>query len=88
MIDPDENIKKYAEEKLVMPNPEYESNKRLGYSNYKTPMYLVFYEIDGKDLILPFGCLKDLFNMYPASLFENHIIERRENKIQKQYNFV
>lgn len=71
---PDEKVKSYAEERLVIPNPDYERNKRLGYSNYKTPMYLVFYEIDGNDLILPFGCLTDLFRMYPLEMFENRIV--------------
>lgn len=72
--DPDRRIKDYAEENLVMENPEYIRNKRLGYSNYKTSQYLVFYEINGNELILPFGCLTDLFEMYPIEIFENRIV--------------
>ena len=71
--DPDEKIKDYAETKLVIKNPDYIRNERLGYSNYKTPMHLVWYEIDGGDLILPFGCLYDLFKMYSLDVFENRI---------------
>jgi len=78
---PDEKIKNYAEEKLVIENPDYIRNYRLGYSNYKTPKYLVFYEINGNELILPFGCLTDLFQMYPKEIFENRIIERRTFEI-------
>lgn len=74
IIEPDEQIKDYAEKKLVMLNPEYLRNERLGYSNYKTSMHLVFYEINGDELILPFGCLTDLFAMYPLKLFENRIV--------------
>ena len=74
IIEPDEQIKDYAEKKLVMLNPEYLRNERLGYSNYKTSMHLVFYEINGDELILPFGCLTDLFAMYPLELFENRIV--------------
>ena len=50
--EPDRRIKDYAEENLVMENPEYIRNQRLGYSNYKTSQYLVFYEINGNELIL------------------------------------
>lgn len=55
---PDEVIRNYAEEQLIIPNPDYLKNQRLGYSNYKIQRYLVFYEIDGNDLILPFRMLK------------------------------
>ena len=72
--EPDELIKKYAEETLVIPNPDYLRNERLGYSNYKTSRFLVFYEINGNELILPFGCLTDLFTMYPLEIFENRIV--------------
>lgn len=72
--EPDEKIKDYVEKELVMQNPDYLRNERLGYSNYKTPRYLVFYEINGNELILPFGCLTDLFTMYPLRMFENRIV--------------
>lgn len=81
IIEPDERIKNYAENHLVIDNPDYIRNQRLGFSNYKTPKSLVFYEINGNELILPFGTLRDLFQMYPKSVFENHIIERRAFKI-------
>lgn len=74
VINPDERIKNYAEEKLVIENPDYIRNQRLGYSNYKTPKHLVFYEINGNELILPFGCLADLFKMYSLETFENRIV--------------
>lgn len=83
---PDERIKNYVEKKLVIPNPDYMRNERLGYSNYKTSKYLVFYEINGNELILPFGCLSDLFTMYPVEMFENRIVlgqkEEYESKIK------
>lgn len=72
---PDEKIKNYAEEKLVIKNPDYIRNERLGYSNWNTPINLTFYEINGNELILPFGCLSDLFEMYPIEIFENRIIQ-------------
>lgn len=72
--EPDDKIKEYAEKNLVIQNPDYIRNERLGYSNYKTLRFLVFYEINGEELILPFGCLQDLFKMYPLEVFENRII--------------
>lgn len=74
VIEADERMRNYAEVNLVMRNPDYERNLRLGHSNYKTSRFLVFYEIDGNDLILPFGCLLDLFRMFPLSVFENRIV--------------
>lgn len=71
---PDKKVKEYVEENLVIPNPDYIKNQRLGFSNYKTAKYLVFYEMDGDELILPFGCLSDLFQMYPKEIFENRIV--------------
>ena len=80
--EPDNRIKEYAEKELVILNPDYLRNERLGYSNYKTPRHLVFYEINGNELILPFGCLSDLFTMYPIETFENRIVlgDREEYK--------
>lgn len=72
--EPDEKIKNYAEENLVIKNPDYIRNERLGYSNWNTPINLTFYKINGNELILPFGCLSDLFEIYPLDVFENRII--------------
>lgn len=71
---PTEQIKDYAEKNLVMKNPQYDQLERLGKWTGNTPRYLVWYEIDGEDLILPFGCLQDLFKMIPTEIFENRII--------------
>lgn len=71
---PGRRIKDYAEKELVLPNPDYIRNERLNFSNYNTPRYLVFYEINGNELILPFGCLTDLFAMYPKEIFEPRIV--------------
>lgn len=57
IINPTNEMKNYVEENLVIKNPEYIRNERLGYSNWKTPRFLVWYEIDGHDLIVPFGFL-------------------------------
>ncbi len=71
---PDDKIKDYAEKKLVIQNPDFIRNERLGFSNYRTPRFLVYYEINANELILPFGCLTDLFKMYSLDKFENRIV--------------
>lgn len=86
VINPDEKIKDYAEANLVIKNPQFEQLKRLGKWTGNTPRFLVWYEIEGQDLILPFGCLSDLFSMYPLEIFENRIVlgkyVRYKSKIQ------
>lgn len=72
--EPDEKIKNYAEEKLVIENPDYIRLKRLNKWTGNVDKYLVWYEINGDELILPFGVLGDLFKMYPLELFENRIV--------------
>lgn len=71
---PDEKIRDYAEGNLVIQNPDFIRNERLGFSNYRTPRFLVYYEINGNELILPFGCLTDLFSIYSLDKFENRIV--------------
>lgn len=80
--DADDSLKDYVESNLVIVNPDYIRNARMGFSNYKTSQYLIFYEIDGDDYILPFGCISDLFKMYPKYIFENRIVlgEKQEYK--------
>lgn len=62
-MNPTDEMKNYIEENLVIPNPDYIRNERLGYSNWKTPRFLVWYEIDGNDIIVPFGFLDWLWNV-------------------------
>lgn len=74
VINPDERIKYYAETNLVIKNPQFQQLQRLGKWTGNTSRFLVWYVINGNELILPFGCLSDLFKMYPPEVFENRII--------------
>lgn len=55
----------YCKDNLTIKNPEYSQNERLGFSVYGIPRTLYWYEKRGNDLILPFGCLKDIYSLYP-----------------------
>ena len=75
IVNPTNEMKNYVEENLVIKNPEYIRNERLGYSNWKTPRFLVWYEIDGNDLIVPFGFLDWLWDFdRDIQHYENRII--------------
>lgn len=83
---PDEQIKEYAETNLVIENPDYIRLKGLNKWTGNTPKYLVWYEMNGDELILPFGCLGDLFKMYPLELFENRIVLGRHVNYKSNIN--
>lgn len=74
IVNPTDEMKDYVEKNLVIKNPKYEQNERLGYSNWKTPRFLVWYQIDGGDIIVPFGFLDWLWD------FDRNI-ENYENRI-------
>lgn len=58
-------IMQYCKDNLIINNPEYSQNERLHFSVYGIPKTLCWYEKRGNDLILPFGCLKDIYSLYP-----------------------
>lgn len=65
IIDADENIKKYCKSNLEIDNPQFAQNERLGFPTYNIPRRLYWYEKHGNDYIIPFGCLKDIFSIFP-----------------------
>lgn len=56
-------IEDWAEEHLVLPNPEYHKKERMGFWVGNTPKEIRLYVRDGNDLIVPFGCLRDLWDL-------------------------
>lgn len=61
----DKNILKYCKENLEIDNPQFAQNERLGFPTYNIPRRLYWYEKHGNDYILPFGCFKDIYKLYP-----------------------
>lgn len=74
IVDPTYEMKNYIEENLVMKNPQFEQLQRMNKWTGNTPRHLVWYEIDGNDLIVPFGFLDMLWK------FDNNK-EHYENRI-------
>lgn len=72
---PTDEMKDYVEENLVIENPQYNQLKRLGKWTGNVSRYLVWYEIDGNDLIVPFGFIDMLWKI-------DRDIEHYENRIK------
>lgn len=62
---PNQSLIKWAKENLVLDNPEYIKKARMGKWIGNTPRKIYLYEHDLNKLILPFGCLRNLFNLFP-----------------------
>ena len=58
-------ILQYCKTNLTISNPEYSQHERLGFSTQGIPRTLYWYEKRGNNLILPFGCLKDIYFLFP-----------------------
>lgn len=57
---PSEEIETYVKENLILNNPQYELNERMGFYNGRTSKKVHFYRREGNNLVLPFGCVDDL----------------------------
>ena len=62
---PTKQILDYCKKELEINNPQYIQNQYLGFSTYKIPKKLCWYEKRGNDIIVPFGCLSKIYSMHP-----------------------
>lgn len=62
---PSEQVKAYCSERLSLDNPDYYKKVRLGKWTGNTPQNIILYAREGFDVVLPFGCLRDLWGLYP-----------------------
>lgn len=62
---PTKQILDYCKKELEINNPQYIQNQYLGFSTYKIPKKLCWYEKRGNDIIVPFGCLKKVYSLNP-----------------------
>ena len=60
VIEPTPDFRKMVENELTVANPEYARKQKMGKWVGGTPSMIKFYRTEGKDIILPFGCLKEL----------------------------
>jgi len=58
----------------MLKNPEYYKKEKMGKWTGNIPREIALYEVNGKDLILPFGTFKEIWNIYPyGNMFRNDI---------------
>ena len=61
----DKDIISWARSEFAIDNPEYYKRQRMGKWIGNTPSKIWLFEIKGKHLVLPFGCLRELWAKYP-----------------------
>lgn len=60
---PNNEIVDYCKNSLVLANPEYYKKERMGLWIGNTPKNISLFEKDGDTLIIPFGCLQDIWGL-------------------------
>lgn len=68
--DPTYEVREYCRNTLVLDNPDYIKKESMGFWTGNTPRTLTLYEWNGGELVLPFGCLTDLFRIAPHTRYE------------------
>lgn len=63
--DPMDEVRQWIYNKLRVPNPEYANKVKLGLWVGSTPKELKLYRTSGKNIIVPYGVQKSLFNVFP-----------------------
>ena len=66
--DANEDVIRWCKQNLVLDNPEFIKKERMGLWTGRTPREIVLYEKNGKNLMIPFGCVSELrreFSEYP-----------------------
>ena len=68
---PSTEIIQWCKSHLSISNPEYTKKARMGFWVGNTPKNLLLYEVHGNELVLPYGCLKEIAPMLVGSLPES-----------------
>ena len=58
------DVLKWCKENLVLDNPDYYKKVQMGKWVGNIPSEIALFEKEGDDLIIPFGCLKDIYTMF------------------------
>ena len=59
VIEPSSDFRAMVESELTVSNPDFARLKKMGKWTGGTPSTIRFYRTEGKDIILPFGCLRE-----------------------------
>lgn len=58
ITNPSPEVLTWCQNNLKLPNPDFTKKARMGFWVGNTPKFLYLYEIHGRDLVIPYGCLK------------------------------
>lgn len=83
VIEPTSDFRKMVESELTVNNPDFARLKKMGKWTGGTPSTIRFYRTEGKDIILPFGCLKEYVFKNIKDVEAD--FEQTENVIYTQY---
>ena len=67
ITDPTDEVMSWCRDNLILPNPDYSKKLRMHLWIGNTPSHLFLFEIDGNDLLIPFGCLRDILPLIEGS---------------------
>ena len=68
VVNPTNDIRLWCRERLLLDNPEFYKKERMGKWTGNTPKQIALYEVRGNTMYLPFGCLRELWGLYGASV--------------------
>ena len=78
VLDPTDEMYKWAHKNLVIDNPEYFKKLRMNKWLGDTPEYIYLYETVGSELWLPFGTITDFYRQFHDDcVLKNAISEKR-----------
>lgn len=63
--DPTSEVRQWVQDKLKVPNPEYENKARLGLWLGSTPRELKLYRTSGDNIVVPYGVENSFFDAFP-----------------------
>ena len=70
ITNPTPEVITWCQTNLKLPNPEYAKKSRMGFWVGNTPKDLYLYEFHGRELVMPYGCLKSI-----APLLNDAVVE-------------
>ena len=80
-------IRAWCKDHLILDNPDYYKKEQMGKWTGDTPSKLYLYEVMGDEIWLPFGCLKDIWEMHPIQAdYEFNISPIRALKYESGIN--
>lgn len=75
-------VLEYCNKELCFPNPQVQKMKAMGFWTGNLQKQIKLYTKNGNDYILPMGCLKDIWNIYPHKLEDYSVDFGKHEKIE------